>query len=118
MEVENNFKMYLPSDYIDSSYTYSLDTQYIQIKTNNNCHMQYSTEYCDCFRVFPNYNFVKSNVYSCSLSNTYSVASDSFSSDIYNLPNISNYFITYFIIIFMCIYVLKLMWGVFRKRLS
>lgn len=117
MEVTNNFKMYLPSEYINSNYTYNLDSQYIQIRTNQNCYTQYSTQYCDCFRVYPNYNFVKSNTYSCSLSNNYNATSEIFSSDIYNLPNISNYFVTYFIILFICVYVLKTMWHVFRKRL-
>ena len=115
MEIENNFKMYLPKDYINSNFIYNLDNDYIQIKTNINCHMQYNTEYCDCYKIFPNYNYIKSNTYSCSLNNSYNVSSDVFSSDIYNLPNISNYFITYFI--FICVYLLKTMWCVFRKRL-
>ena len=117
MEVVNNFKMYLPSNYINDQWSYNLDSNYIQVRTNQNCYSQYSTTYCDCFRVYPNYNYVKSETYSCSLSNSYNSSFSVFSSDIYNLPNISNYFITYFIILFMCIYVLKTMWHVFRKRL-
>ena len=53
MEVTNNFKMYLPSEYINSNYTYNLDSQYIQIRTNQNCYTQYSTTYCDCLILFP-----------------------------------------------------------------
>ena len=73
MEVTNNFKMYLPSEYINSNYNYNLDSQFIQVRTNNNCYTQYSTTYCDCFRVYPNYNYIKSEDYSCSLNSNYNL---------------------------------------------
>lgn len=117
MEVINDFKMYLPSEYINSNYQYNLDNNYIGVRTNNNCYTQYNTTYCDCFRVYPNYNYIKSDTYSCSYNNNYMTSSTSFSSDIFSLPNLSNYFITYFIIIFILIYILNKMWCVFRKRL-
>lgn len=116
MEVENlNYKLYMPNQYINSYYQYYLDNNYILVRTNNNCYTQYSTTYCDCFRVFPNYNYVKSDIYSCS-GGSYYVNSNQLSNDIFQLPNVSNIFITYFIIIFILVYILRLLWGVFRKR--
>lgn len=118
MEVENlNYKLYLPSQYINSNYQYFLDNNYILVRTNNNCYTQYNTTYCDCFRVFPNYNYVRSENYSCS-SGSYYITSNQLSKDIFQLPNVSNIFITYFIIIFILVYILRLLWGVFRKRVK
>ena len=118
MEVSNDFKMYLPSDYIDSNYLYDLNSNYITIRTDNNCYTQYNTTYCDCFRVYPQYNYITSNLYSCSFSNSqYYSSYTEFSSDVFNMPNISNVFITYFIIIFILVYILMSMWKAFRKRL-
>ena len=117
MEIENeDYTYYLPKRYIDNTFTYSLQDDYILINKNTHCHSQYSTTYCDCIRVYPNYNFISTNTYSCSIPNSNLVTSSSFSSDIYNFPNFSNLFIIYFIIIFICSFILKLFLNVFRKR--
>lgn len=118
MEVTNNFKMYLPNDYINSNYSYNLDNQYILVNTHTNCFTQYNTTYCDCFRVYPNYNYIKSDTYSCSINNNYNTSYQSFSSNIFNMPNIANNFIVYFIIIIIFVYILNKLIGIFRKRLK
>lgn len=117
MEITNeDYTYYLPKIYIDNTFTYSLQDDYVLINKNTNCHSQYSTTYCDCIRVYPNYNFISTNTYSCTIPNSNLVTSSSFSSDIFNYPNFSDLFIIYFIIITICVFILKLFFNVFRKR--
>lgn len=117
MEINNeDYTYYLPKKYINNTFTYSLQDNFIIINKNTNCHTQYSSTYCDCIRVYPNYNFISSSVYSCSTSNSNLVSVSSFSNDIFNFPNFSNLFIIYFIIITIFTFILKLFFNVFRKR--
>lgn len=58
-------KIYIPSDKINSNYSYRFNGDFIDIITNQNCYSQYSTTYCDCYR----YNYkenVMSQTYTCS----------------------------------------------------
>lgn len=118
MEVNDlDYKLYMPNQYINNSYQYFLDNNYILVKTNNNCYTQYNSVYCDCFRVYPNYNYVKSENFFCN-NGSYYINSNQLTNDIFQVPNVSNIFITYFIIIFILVYILRLLWGVFRKRVK
>lgn len=117
MEITSeDYVYYLPTRYISSSYTYSIQDDNIIINKGTNCYTQYTSTYCDCIRVYPNFNFISSNTYSCSISNNNLVPYTSFSNDIFNYPNFSNLFIIYFIIVCIFTYILKLMYNVFRKR--
>lgn len=118
MEITNeNYVYYLPKLYINSNYNYVISTDYIQVQTNNNCTIVGTTRTCNCFRIYPEYNYITSNTFSCSLNtNSYTVNYSSFSSDIYNSPYFPNLFIVFFIIIFIFTYILKLLFNVFRKR--
>lgn len=117
MEIENEeYSYYLPLRYIDNSFTYSLQDDYILINKNTNCHTQYTSTYCDCIRVYPKYNFISTSVYSCTIPTSNIVPVSSFSNDVYNYPLLSNLFIIYFIIIFIFTFILKLFLNVFRKR--
>lgn len=61
-------KLYVPSDYINSSYSYRFNGDYITIITNSNCYNNYNTQYCDCYQY--NYkNNVMSTSYSCNTNN-------------------------------------------------
>lgn len=117
MEVTNDFKLYMPSEYINSNYIYFYNNNDIIVNTRQNCYNQYNTTYCDCFHVFINNNYVTSNTYQCSTTSNNSIISyDRFSSDIFNLPNFSNIFIIYISIVVICVYILKSLYSVFRKR--
>lgn len=61
-------KIYIPSDKINSNYSYRFNGDYIDIITNQNCYTNYNTTYCDCYR----YNYkenIMSQTYSCSTNN-------------------------------------------------
>ena len=73
-------KLYLPTEYINNNFTYYISNEYtISVRTNQNCYTQYSTTYCDCFDIFTNLDYIKSNTYSCSVS--------SYSHILNHLPN-------------------------------
>lgn len=61
-------KIYIPSQYVNSNYSYRFNGDFIDIITNVNCYSQYNTTYCNCYR----YNWktnVISDTYSCSTNN-------------------------------------------------
>lgn len=62
-------KIYIPSNYINSNYSYRFNNNFIDIITNNNCYTNYNTTYCDCYR-YEYKNNVISNVYTCSTNNS------------------------------------------------
>ena len=72
-------KIYIPNDYINESYSYYFNGDYINIITNNDCYTQYNSTYCSCYQ-YNRENNVVSESYSCNISS--------------NLPKISNESIT------------------------
>lgn len=61
-------KIYIPSDKVNSNYSYRFNGDYIDIITNVGCYTNYNTTYCDCYR----YNYktnVMSQMYNCSTNN-------------------------------------------------
>lgn len=117
MEIDNeNYLYYLPSDFINSNYIYSIQDDYITINKRTNCYTQYNSTYCDCLRVYPSFNYLSSDTYSCSTSMNYTINSSKFTSNVFDSPNFYQLFIIYFIIIFIFSYILKLLYNVFRKR--
>lgn len=59
---------YLPSDYINSNYSYNLSSNYYQVRTNRNCVQQYTSTYCDCYSIYFNNDYIVSDAYSCNVS--------------------------------------------------
>lgn len=118
MEITNdNYLFYLPSDFINSSYKYFLSEDYILVNKQTNCYNQYNTTYCDCVRVYPEYNYIYSTTYSCSISsNSYYVSSDQFSDDVFQSSNFPSLFLVYFCIVVFCVFIIKTLFNVFRKR--
>lgn len=57
--------LYVPSKFYNSSYRYVVSSDYLEIHTNTNCYTQYNTTYCDCYRLYPNLNYVYTYAYSC-----------------------------------------------------
>lgn len=71
---------YVPSQFKNSSFRYSVSSDYIEIHTNNNCYTQYSNTYCDCYRIYPKLDYIYTYPYSCNYNITsnidYSLISD------------------------------------------
>lgn len=100
-------KIYVPSDYLSTDYSYRLSSDNIlTIVTNLNCRSSYNTQYCTCYRYDYDDNLI-SNPYECNVSSNYEYTLDSsyLTSDISYSPHISKlYFqdkITYLIMIIL-----------------
>ena len=77
-------KMYLPSDLINSSYNYEYTNDYIVVHKYTNRHQdQWGNWSSDCVRVYPNFDYNVSKVYSCSESFTTYLTKEDFTSDFY-----------------------------------
>lgn len=77
-------KTYLPKEFINSNYHYKINNDYYTIITNENCHIQYSTTYCNCFNLYPKLDYITSEVSSCSLSSSNNYVSyESFTDDVW-----------------------------------
>lgn len=117
MEInDENYKIYLPRQYVNNNYIYSMTDNHITINTRNNCYQQYNVTYCDCFNVYPSMNYISTSTYSCNVNLGNTIYHGDIDSNILNIPNISNVFIVWFIILFIPMYIITKMFGVFRKR--
>lgn len=97
-------KIYIPQEYNNENYKYTISNDEITIITNNNCRTQYSTTYCTCYRYNERYNIVTEG-YECNANpSNYIINYDYITSDI-NYSNrivdyyFKNYGITFLIII-------------------
>lgn len=56
---------YMPQDLINSNYLYNINNNYIVIRTRSNCYYNYNTEYCDCYNIYPELDYMRTTSYSC-----------------------------------------------------
>lgn len=61
---QNANKIYIPQDYYNQNWKYTLNNDTVTIITNNNCYSQYSSTYCDC-RQYNIKNNIITEVYQC-----------------------------------------------------
>ena len=92
---------YLPSEYINSNYRYSINNYYYTIRTNKNCYTQYSTTYCDCYDIYYSANYISTNAYQCNINTTTNLAYNNFTDNF-----LYRYDFDKIIVIFMAIVVL------------
>lgn len=96
---------YLPQDLLNSQWSYYYNNNYFIIRTNRNCVTQYNTQYCDCYNVFQNNNYLVSNPYSCSAPNSqYSLNYSNFTSDKWYRNDLPDTLIVFMIIFIFVIY--------------
>ena len=102
----NNSTVYIPSILVNSNYLYKPIDNYIVVYTNNNCYNNYSQQYCDCYSLYPNYNYVISDVYSCRVDNVTGVIpySKVISSNRYYRNDMPSILLMTFILLILCFY--------------
>lgn len=92
-------KMYLPSDLISNSYNYEYTNDYIVVHKYTNRHQdQWGNWSSDCVRVYPNFDYNVSNVYSCSENFTTYLTKEDFTSDFYYRVDIVNILLIFMIL--------------------
>ena len=95
---------YLPSDYISSNFSYSVNNNYYVVRTNRNCQTQYNNTYCDCYNIYFNNDYLVSSVYSCSLSSNSGslIPYTSFTDNFYYRLDFANICIIFLTISLLC----------------
>lgn len=114
-------KLYLPQELINNSWEYEINANdYIVIHTYNNCYNNYNTQYCDCIKVYPSYDYVKTNTFSCYRNSSYATINvNDISSDFIYKLNISDSFIIFFILLLTIVYIpLKVLSRLFGRWLK
>lgn len=104
-------KIYMPSEYINENYKYTISGDELTIITNENCETNYNTQYCDCMRYNERYNIITER-YQCNRNpNNYILSSSQLTDDINYSERITNqykneYIILYGIIIIALLFIL------------
>lgn len=59
-------KTYMPQNMLNNNWSYEFNNDgYYVIHTRNNCYWNYNTEYCDCYKVYPEYDYLQTNAFAC-----------------------------------------------------
>ena len=104
-------KIYIPTEYINENYKYTISADEITIITNENCYTNYNNTYCDCIRYNEKYN-VKTERYECNRNpSNYILSSDQVTDDVNYSTRITNeyknnYIILYGIIIIALLFII------------
>lgn len=93
-------KIYVPTEYINENYKYTITGDEVTIITNENCEMNYNSQYCDCMRYNERYNIV-TNRYQCNRNpNNYIISSNQLTDDINYSERITNIYKSEYIILY------------------
>lgn len=110
-------KIYIPTEYINQNYKYTINQDEITIITNENCEMNYNSQYCDCIRYNEKYNIV-TNRYQCNRNpNNYIINSNQLTDDINYSYRITNEFKNNYIILYGIV-IIALLFVIMTKRNS
>lgn len=112
-------KTYLPQQYINSNYRYTISNDSYLVHTNNNCYNNYNTTYCDCYYIYPKNNYLISQVSSCNYNPSSYITSTSFTSDIWYRSDIALILIIFLILfIFIVKYPIRIIMRLFGRWLK
>lgn len=111
-------KIYIPTEYLNQNYKYTINGDEITIITNNNCYKNnYSNEYCDCMKYNERYNII-TNVYECNRNpSNYILNSNQLTDDINYSYRITNDYKNNYIIM-MGIVIIALLFIITMKKNS
>lgn len=100
MKYKGYNKIYVPTEYINENYKYTISQDEITIITNENCETNYNSQYCDCMRYNEKYNIVTER-YQCNRNpNNYIINSNQLTDDINYSQRITNQYKNEYIILY------------------
>lgn len=109
-------KIYIPTEYYNENYKYTISNNEITIVSNKNCYTQYSTTYCDCYRYNEQYNIV-TQPYSCNNNvGNYQLKFASLTDDINYSYRITNEYVNNYTVLFGILIIALLITGLFKKN--
>ena len=106
-------KIYIPTEYINENYKYTISNDEITIITNENCYTNYNNQYCDCIKYNEKYN-IKTETYQCNRNpSNYILNSNQLTDDVnysYRITNDfkNNYIILYGIVIIALLFIITM----------
>lgn len=112
-EYEQFNKIYIPSEYINQNYRYTISGDEITIITNENCYTNYNNQYCDCMRYNERYNIITER-YECNRNpSNYILSNNQLTSDINYSERITDkykneYIILYGIVIIALLFIITI----------
>lgn len=110
-------KIYIPSEYINENYKYTINQDEITIITNENCETNYNSQYCDCIRYNEKYNII-TNRYQCNRNpNNYVLSSNQLTDDINYSERITNQYKNEYIILYGIV-IIALLFIIMTKKNS
>lgn len=110
-------KIYIPTEYINQNYKYTLNQDEITIITNENCETNYNSQYCDCMRYNERYNII-TNRYQCNRNpSNYIISSNQLTDDVNYSYRITNEFKNNYIILYGIV-IIALLFVIMTKRNS
>lgn len=96
-------KIYIPEQYNNENFKYTISSDEITIITNQNCRTQYSSTYCDCYRYNERYNIL-TEPYECNANpSNYIIDHQYITSDINYSNRIIDYYFKNYGIVFLII---------------
>lgn len=102
-----NHNLYVPSNLYNQNYQYWLtnNTSTLVVRTNDNCYTNLNNQYCDCYEVYIERNYLISMPYSCRTSTSNSqISYNDLNSFWYYREDIPLIIITVFVLLLVCFY--------------
>lgn len=98
-------KTYLPTEFINSNYTYQIDNDSIIINKHTNCTQGMGINYCDCAIVYPNNDYISTYNYRCIENSSYNIDYTSFTDDIYYRLDLWKILVIFVVLFIFIIYI-------------
>jgi len=112
----NNNKIYVPTQYNNQNYKYTISGDEITIITNKNCTTNYNSTYCDCYRYNERYNIITES-YQCNRNpNNYIINNSNISSDVNDSYRITRDYTNYYVIMIGIVIIAILLSTMFKKN--
>lgn len=103
-------KTYLYSDLINNNYLYQKEADYIKI------YKDCDNNQCTCVNVYPYFDYLRTDNYSCNINNIISVPVSSFSDNIFYRIDLSSILFIFLVFCFVIIFCpLKILLRFFRR---
>lgn len=113
IEYENYNKIYIPREYINENYKYTINQDEITIITNKNCITNYNTTNCECYKYNEKYNIITES-YQCNRNPTNNIINNNLITEDINYSTRitneykNNYIILYGIVIISILFIIMI----------
>lgn len=117
IELELYNKIYVPNEYMNRNYKYTLSGDNLTIITNQNCTTNYNTTNCDCYILDLKYNIIKNQSNQCNYNPNNNVVSyTSITDNVDYSDRITSYYIKEYSIYFAIIVIVLLFTSTLKRN--